>query len=119
MIGPLADASSPSFGLVLGLLLGLLYGVASYAGFKLAEWVGDAHYTAAVLGGMLVRMTSFLALIAAAIVFLKVDEFSFVGAFFLTFVVVLIVEIGMLHRLGVRESRDRLGTRPAHPLHSD
>ncbi|NNE34544.1 MAG: hypothetical protein HKN13_04880 [Rhodothermales bacterium] len=100
---PLVDSGSPLFGLVFGLLLGLLYGLASYGGYKLAVWVGDLYYTAAVFGGMLIRMTVFLAVIAVSITFFDVDEFSFVGAFFLTFVFVLVIEIAALHRIGVRE----------------
>lgn len=107
LLGPLVDASSPSFGLVLGLALGLAYGAASYAGYRLAVWVGDLYYTAAVFGSMLLRMTFFLAVIAVSITFFDVDEFSFVGAFFLTFVFVLVIEIAALHRIGSRQQADR------------
>jgi len=104
--GLLVDASSPSFGFVLGLVLGLLYGVASYVGYKLAVWAGDLYFAAAVFGSMLIRMTVFLAAIALTITFLEVDEFRFVGAFFLTFIIVLVVEVAALHRIGVRQQAD-------------
>lgn len=111
LISPLIDASSPSSGAVLGFLLGVLYGVASYVGYRLAVWAGDLYFMAAVFGSMLVRMTVCLALIALTITFLDVDEFSFVGAFFLTFVFVLVVEVIVLHRAGRREEEERLRRR--------
>lgn len=83
---------------LLGLGLGLLYGLASYVTYLLAMRVSDAYSTAVVLGGVLFRMTFFLAAIALTVTFTGVDEFEFVGAFFVTFVLVLILEVYLLHR---------------------
>lgn len=85
-------------GVIFGLLLGVIYIMASWLTYRLASGQSDATFFKIYFGGMTVRM--FVTLLAVGVVLLVFDvpEIAFLGAFFLVFVLGLVLEVLLLHR---------------------
>lgn len=103
MPGPasvLLAALSSAFwlGLGLGTGIGLVYGLASYAANRFAMRQNQRLFMLIVIGGMLVRMLVALALVALVLLALPVDQVSFIGSFFVVFVIGLIGEVWSVAR---------------------
>ena len=87
-------------GLGLGGGLGVLYILASVMTHRWAAQREAARFLAIVLGGMVIRMIIALALVGGIAAFMPVHVPIFIGAFFVTFVVGLALEVVRLHRHG-------------------
>ena len=85
-------------GLGLGSGIGLVYGLASFAANRFAMRQNQRLFMLIVIGGMLVRMLVALALVAFVLLVLPVDKISFIGSFFVVFVIGLIGEIWSVAR---------------------
>ena len=84
--------------IVFGVSLGLLYGVAGFLNFRWAMRRDGASFMVIALGGMIVRMTVMFIFVALGVLLLHVQEDPFFLAFFLTFMIVLAIEITAMHK---------------------
>lgn len=91
--------SSWWMGVLAGGGLGVAYGVAS---LLMNRWAlrFDAHraFMIVSLGGLVVRLLGALVVVALTLLFTSIPVTSFVGAFFIIFVLGLALEITILHR---------------------
>lgn len=83
---------------VYGVALGLAYGVSSYLTFLLAMKRPGVQFIVVSLGGMLLRMMLAFAAVVILTRVLDVLEQPFFLGFLATFIVVLPIEIGAMHR---------------------
>lgn len=87
-------------GLGLGISIGVTYIAASVLTHRWAARRAAKQFLTIVLGGMIVRMIVALALVGGIAALAPVHIPSFIGAFFATFVIGLIIEVVLLHRRG-------------------
>ena len=81
-----------------GIALGLAYGLVGYLNFLWAMRRSGASFMVVALGGMLVRMTIALLLVAGGVLLWDMQETPFFLAFLSTFAVALALEITAMHR---------------------
>jgi hypothetical protein len=86
-------------GIAWGTLLALSYGAASLFTHRLALRASSAkQFMAITIGGLLLRLTVALGVVALVVGVFSVHETAFMGSFFGVFIVTLTLEVLVLHR---------------------
>jgi hypothetical protein len=86
-------------GIAWGAGLALLYGAASLFTHRLAlRTASNQQFLQITIGGLLLRMTAALALVAVTVGATNIHTKAFMGSFFGVFVLTLTLEVVLLHR---------------------
>jgi len=86
------------FSAFLGLVIGGVYTLLVFASLRLAFGKANRSFMLFVFGGMALRLFLAVASIAIIIALIPVKKMIFLAAFFVVFLIALVIEIVILHR---------------------